>query len=124
MIWLSLDMVETFHRESIVRYGGSDGLRDAGLLASALARPENIQGYEPDADIFRLAAAYVAGIVKNHPFVDGNKRTGALAGYVFLVLNGVHVELVEAEIVAMIIGLAASEVDESEIAAWYRKSAT
>jgi len=124
VIWLSLDMVETFHRESIVRYGGSDGLRDAGLLASALARPENIQGYEPDADIFRLAAAYVAGIVKNHPFVDGNKRTGALAGYVFLVLNGVHVELVEAEIVAMIIGLAASEVDESEIAAWYRKSAT
>jgi death-on-curing protein len=124
MKWLSLDMVETFHRESLVRFGGADGLRDAGLLASALARPENALAYEPDADVFRLAATYCAGIVKNHPFIDGNKRTGTLAAIAFLALNGVQVEFDEAEIVAMIIGLAASEVDEIRLANWLRKSST
>jgi death-on-curing protein len=80
MIWLTKDMVEAFHREALARFGGGDGLRDPGLLESALARPENIHAYEPDADIFRLAASYCAGIVKNHPFVDGNKRTGICGG--------------------------------------------
>ena len=67
--------MEAFHRESLVRFGGADGLRDEGLLLSALARPENILAYEPVADAFRLAAAYCAGIIKNHPFIDGNKRS-------------------------------------------------
>lgn len=123
MIWLTRDMVEVFHRESLARFGGADGLRDEGLLLSALARPENIHAYEPDADIFRLAAAYCAGIVKNHPFIDGNKRTGVLAAVTFLALNDVPVDFEEATIVTMIIGLAASEVSEDELAQWLRNAA-
>ena len=123
MNWLTIDMVEGFHRESLALFGGSDGLRDRGLLESALARPENILAYEPNADIFRLAAAYGYGLVKNHPFVDGNKRTGTLAAVVFLGLNGVQVEFNEAEIAVMIIGLAASEFSEDDLANWLRKNA-
>lgn len=115
-------MVEGFHGESLVRFGGSDGLRDRGLLESALARPENILTYQPDADVFRLAAAYGHGLVKNHPFIDGNKRTGALAAVVFLALNGVAVEFDEAEIAVVIIGLAAGKVSEAELAIWLRKA--
>lgn len=120
MIWLTREMVEVFHRESLARFGGADGLRDEGLLLSALARPENIHAYEPEADMFRLAAAYCAGIVKNHPFIDGNKRTSVLAAATFLALNDVAVEFEEAMIVTMIIGLAAGEVSEDELAQWLR----
>lgn len=123
MIWLTKDMVEAFHRESLVRFGGSDGLRYEGLMLSALARPENIRVYEPDADIFRLAAAYCTGIVKNHPFIDGNKRTGVLWAVVFLGINGVELTFDEATIVAMIYGLAASEVTELQLENWLRNSA-
>ncbi|MFT3986583.1 type II toxin-antitoxin system death-on-curing family toxin [Aestuariivirga sp.] len=123
MIWLTTAMVEAFHRESLVRFGGADGLRDEGLLLSALARPENIFAYEPDADIFRLAAAYCAGVVKNHPFIDGNKRTGTLCAVVFLGLNDVAVEFDEAMIVTMIYGLAAGEISEDALAAWLRELA-
>jgi death on curing protein len=123
MIWLTKDMVDAFHRESLVRFGGGDGLRDAGLLESALARPENIVAYEPDADAFRLAAAYCAGIVKNHPFIDGNKRTGTLAAVAFLAINGIALEFEEADIAAMIIGLAAGENTEDQIADWLRNAA-
>lgn len=123
MIWLTKDMVEAFHRESLVRFGGSEGLRDEGLMLSALARPENIRVYEPDADIFRLAAAYCTGIVKNHPFIDGNKRTGVLCAVVFLGINGVELTFDEATIVAMIYGLAASEVTELQLENWLRNSA-
>lgn len=115
-------MVEAFHRESLVRFGGADGLRDEGLLLSALARPENILAYEPDADVFRLAAVYCAGIVKNHPFIDGNKRTGILSAVVFLGLNGVETNFDEAMIVTMVYGLAASEVKEDVFASWLRSS--
>lgn len=115
-------MVEAFHAESLARFGGADGLRDAGLMLSALARPENIHAYDESADIFALAAAYCAGIVKNHPFIDGNKRTGLLAAIVFLGLNDIAFEFDEAEIVIMIYGLAAGEVPEDAIAAWLRKS--
>jgi death-on-curing protein len=83
MFWLTKDMVDVFHRESLARFGGADGIRDQGLLESALARPENVHAYEPDADVFRLAAVYCHGIVKNHPFIDGNKRTGTLAAIAF-----------------------------------------
>jgi death on curing protein len=114
--------VEAFHRESLAQFGGGDGLRDAGLLASALARPQNVLAYEPDADVFRLAASYCHGIVKNHPFIDGNKRTGALAAVAFLALNGVEVAFDEPDIVVMVIGLAASEVSEEQLADWLRRS--
>jgi death-on-curing protein len=123
MKWLAKDMVEAFHRESLVRFGGADGLRDQGLLESALARPENIHAYEPEADIFSLAATYCAGIVRNHPFVDGNKRTGILSAVAFLALNGIEVEFEETSIVMMVIGLAAGEMDEATVANWLRGAA-
>ena len=123
MKWLTKDIVEVFHQESLARFGGAEGVRDVGLLKSALARPENIHAYEPEADIFRLAAGYCAGIVKNHSFVDGNKRTGMLSAVVFLQLNDVAVEFSEASIVAMVLGLAASEIGEDEFAQWLREAA-
>ncbi|MGQ0484199.1 MAG: type II toxin-antitoxin system death-on-curing family toxin [Hyphomicrobiales bacterium] len=123
MIWLTKHMVEAFHRESLARFGGADGVRDPGLWESALARPENIHAYEPEADVFRLAAAYCTVVVKNHPFIDGNKRTGTLCAVVFLGLNGVDVEFDEPTIVTMIYGLAAGEVIEDQLAAWLRASA-
>lgn len=123
MIWLDHDMVNTFHRESLALFGGGDGLRDAGLLESALARPQNLALYEPEADVFRLAASYCHGIVKNHPFVDGNKRTGTLAAVAFLALNDIEVQFDEPEIVVMVIGLASSEVSEIEFADWLRQAA-
>jgi death on curing protein len=122
MIWLTRNMVEAFHRESLSRFGGADGLRDEGLLLSALARPENIHAYEPDADMFRLAAAYCAGVVKNHPFIDGNKRTGILSAIVFLSLNGIEPEFDEAMVVMMVYGLAAGDVTESAFASWLKDS--
>ncbi len=122
MIWLTRHMVEAFHRESLARFGGADGTRDAGLLLSALARPENILAYEPEADAFRLAAAYCAGVIKNHPFVDGNKRTGVLCAIVFLGLNNITTNFDEPMIVTMVYGLAAGDVTEDEFAAWLRNS--
>ena len=123
MFWLTESMVEAFHRESLVHFGGAEGVRDVGLLKSAMARPENVLAYEPESDVFRLAAAYCHGLVKNHPFVDGNKRTGTLAAVAFLALNGIELEFDEAEIAVMIIGLASSEVSEGELAEWLRRSA-
>ncbi len=120
MIWLTKNMVEAFHRESLARFGGADGLRDEGLLESALARAESIHPYNPQADLFELAAAYCTGIVKNHAFIDGNKRTGILSAVVFLGLNGVEVEFDEAMVVSMIYGLAAEEVTEAVLSTWFR----
>jgi death on curing protein len=104
-------MVEAFHAESLARFGGADGLRDEGLMLSAMARPENIHAYDDGADIFTLAAAYC------------NKRTGLLAAIVFLGLNDISFEFDEPQIVVMIYGLAAGEVAETEIADWLRNSA-
>jgi death on curing protein len=123
MNWLSKDMVVAFHRESLVRFGGADGMRDEGLLLSALARPENIVAYEPDADPFRLAAGYCYGVVKNYPFIDGNKRTGTLCAVVFLGINGFDLQFDEPQIVSMILGIAASELNEFQLAQWLRESA-
>ena len=121
MNWLTSDMVEVFHRESLVHFGGAEGVRDNGLLQSALARPENILAYEPEATVFRLAAAYAHGIIKNHPFVDGNKRTGTLAAAAFLALNGFEIDCDEAEVVVVIIGVASSDVSESHLADWLQR---
>ncbi len=116
--WLTRDMVAAFHRESIARFGGDDGIRDEGLLESALARPQNRGAYEENPSIFELAADYCEGIVRNHPFVNGNKRAGLLAARVFLSLNGYRFEPQEAATVRMIWGLAAGEVDGATLARW------
>ena len=88
MKWLRVDAVLAMHKRQIAEHGGGDGVRDIGLLESALARAQNILAYEPDADIARLAAAYGFGIAKNHPFVDGNKRMALVATRTYLLLNG------------------------------------
>lgn len=116
--WLRAVDVLGAHRKLIEFSGGSDGVRDQGLLESALARPLNIAAYEPDAPLTRLAAAYGYGIAKNHPFVDGNKRAAFIAIELFLDLHGIAISADEDEKYAMMIRLAASEMSEEELADW------
>jgi death-on-curing protein len=120
--WLRREAVLILHDESLAEHGGASGVRDAGLLDSALARPENLFAYgEPD--LFDLAGVYAAGIVKNHPFVDGNKRTGFLAAAVFLEINGFSLRAGEVDATLKTIALAASEISDVEYAAWLRENA-
>jgi death on curing protein len=117
--WLREDVVVAMHDEQIAAHGGRAGLRDAGLLASALARPQNQAAYgEPF--VFDLAAAYAFGIIMNHPFVDGNKRTGFLATYVFLNLNGWELMASEGEAVEAVLALAVGEIDEAGLSNWLK----
>ena len=117
--WLSKTVVLAMHEKLIADHGGSPGLRDSGLLDSALARARQLYAYgKPDtAD---LAAAYATGIIRNHPFVDGNKRTGFMSAYVFMAENGLQLTASEVEVVQIVTLLAASEIDEAEFAAWLR----
>jgi len=116
--WLTQRMVQAFHRETLLKHGGGTGLRDEKLLESALARPQNRAACDTEATVFDLAAEYCAGIVGNHPFVDGNKRTGLLAAVVFLSFNGYRLDADEADIVATIEGLAAGQVDAERLSRW------
>ncbi len=119
--WLLKQTVIALHTESILEHGGGTGLRDEGLLESAMARPMNLAAYgEPTP--FVLAAAYAFGIVRNHPFVDGNKRTGLLAAYAFLRRNGWRLGAAEAETVTTFLRLAAGELTEDELASWMEKN--
>ncbi|MCU0246611.1 MAG: type II toxin-antitoxin system death-on-curing family toxin [Bryobacter sp.] len=118
--WLGKEAVLLLHQMSLAQFGGSAGLRDEGLLESALARPQNIQAYEPDSDLARLAAAYALGIAKNHPFVDGNKRAAFAALGVFLRKNGHDLTATQADATLTILRLAAGECSEDELAAWIR----
>lgn len=117
--WLSLQIVVAIHDEQLSIYGGAEGLRDEGMLASALDRPKNKWAYE-QAELAELAAAYAFGIARNHPFVDGNKRTSLLALYTFLGINDVEFIVPEADAAAMILSLAAGEVSEESLARWIR----
>lgn len=117
--WLTTAMVVAIHDEQLAIHGGSAGLRDAGMLESALSRPRNKWAYE-NAELAELAAAYGYGIARNHPFVDGNKRTSLLAIYTFLGANDVEFIVPEAEAAAMILSLAAGEVSEENLARWIR----
>ena len=115
--WLREDVVVALHSEQIAEHGGSPGIRDVGLLSSALARPQHRAAYgEPT--VFDLAAAYAFSIVSNHPFVDGNKRTGLLAAYVFLDLNGWELTASETEAVTAVLALAVKEIDEAGFSSW------
>tara|TARA_R110002072_G_scaffold2233_4_gene18372 strand:- start:1528 stop:1929 length:402 start_codon:yes stop_codon:yes gene_type:complete len=120
--WLTPRMVQAFHLETLQRHGGGTGLRDEALLLSALARPRNRAAYDKSATLFDLAAEYGAGVVGNHPFVDGNKRTGLLAAVVFLSLNGYRLQADEADIVATIEALAAGRVDVERLSAWFERN--
>lgn len=117
--WLLNGVVLALHDEQLAEHGGSPGVRDAGLLSSALARPQNQVAYG-DPSVFDLAAAYAFGIIRNHPFVDGNKRTGFLAAYVFLDLNGWELMAHEDEAVAAVLALAAGEIQEAGFSEWLK----
>ena len=111
------------HNRLIAEFGGVAGLRDEGLLESALACPENVAAYVKEAGPFRLAAALAFGIIRNHPFLDGNKRTGAVLGEMFLWLAGYVVEASEEDKYGVYAGVAASSVSEEELAAWLERRA-
>jgi death-on-curing protein len=117
-VWLLKPAVIAVHSMMVARFGGAAGIRDEGLLVSALARPTNIYLYENSTDIAALAAAYAAGLSQNHPFIDGNKRIGFMAAFMFLDLNGSMLEADEVSTTAMTLSLAASEIDEKDYAAW------
>jgi death-on-curing protein len=118
-VWLLETAVLIAHETSIALHGGSPGIRDLGLLESALARPRNLYEYS-QADLFELAAAYTVGIVKNHPFVDGNKRAGFLAGAMFLELKGLRFSANEADATQVILALAAGNMAEHQLADFLR----
>ena len=117
--WLLNGVVLALHDEQLAEHGGSLGVRDAGLLSSALARPQN-QAADGDPSVFDLAAAYAFGIIRNHPFVDGNKRTGFLAAFVFLDLNGWELMAHEDEAVAAVLALSAGEMQEAGFSQWLK----
>ena len=117
-VWLSHLAVLTVHQMMIARFGGLEGIRDERLLDSALARPQNLYHYENCKDLPRLAAAYAAGLIQNHPFVDGNKRSGFISAYTFLDLNGATLHADEVSATSMTLSLAASELDELAYAQW------
>ena len=119
LVWLSVDLVIDIHSEQLALFGGPDGLRDRGLLESALARPINKHAYGDD-DLASLAASYAFGIARNHPFVDGNKRVAFAAFLVFLGLNGVTFRVEPAQATASILALAAGEIDEAGFTRWVR----
>lgn len=115
----SREFVEAMHSEQLRLHGGAQGIRDEGMLESALFRPLQKEAYgEPD--ICELAAAYLFGIVKNHPFVDGNKRTGFAAADLFLYFNGFSVEAEQVDIIQLVLMVAAAEIDEAGAAAFFR----
>ena len=116
---MSERVVRAVHDKQIAEHGGLSGVRDDGMLPSALMRPQQQYTYgEPT--VFELAAAYAFGIVNNHPFIDGNKRTGFLAAYVFLVLNGWELMASEAEAVTAVLNLARGDMSERDFAQWLK----
>jgi len=120
-IWLAREVVLAIQGELLNRFGGLAGIRDEGLLDSAINKPKNLFAYGQPTP-FELAASYATGLVKNHPFLDGNKRIGFMAAYVFLGANGWSLEATEEEAVLETLALAAGESTESDYAAWLSKN--
>jgi death-on-curing protein len=122
IVWLLEETLTAIHHRQIAEHGGSEGLRDEGLLLSALARPQNLLAYgEPAPDLASLAAAYAYGIARNHPFVDGNKRTALVVARTFLILNGVDLEATQDDKVLTFLNLAEGAISEEDLADWIRK---
>lgn len=117
-IWIDERDVLAIHGQLLAAYGGSPGLRDEGLLQSALARPRQHHAYADQSDVIEMAALYTAGIVRNHPFVDGNKRAGFVAGVLFLELNGFTFMASEEDATQAVLGLAGGTLDEAAYTAW------
>lgn len=123
-VLLTLDQILRLHRSLINAYGGADGTRDMGLLVSALAQPAaSFGGQALHADLFEMASAYLFHIVSNHPFIDGNKRTGSASAIVFLELNGVEIDADEDGLIDITIAVASGKAGKPEIAAFFRDRA-
>ena len=122
--WLTSAAVVAIHQELTARYGGMPGLRAPESLDSALARAKHLVTYKPRVTVPELASAYAWGLLRNHPFVDGNKRIAAAAMVVFLDLNGWELTCSEAEETAMVLRAAAGEIDEAAFSVWVQRSAT
>jgi death-on-curing protein len=121
LVWVDAADCHSFHEELLARFGGLAGVRDEGLLDSALNRPIQLFNYG-DPSIFEMAAAYASGIVKNHPFLDGNKRSGFMAATLFLESNGHQFIAPEIEVVERTLALAASAIGDAEYAEWLERS--
>lgn len=117
-VWLSKELVLAIHDEQLREFGGASGIRDEGLLESALERPRNKLAYE-QPELPELAAAYAFGLAKNHPFVDGNKRTAFVASVVFLEMNGSSFQASEEDVVVTFLALAAGEMTQARLARWF-----
>jgi death-on-curing protein len=120
-VWIPVEAVLAIQEELLARFGGLSGLRDAGLLDSALNRPKQVF-YYGSPTLFSLAAEYAMGIVKNHPFLDGNKRAGFMTAYTFLGVNGYELDAPEADAVIQTLALAAGAIGAEEYAAWLKVS--
>ena len=119
-IWVPRLAVDAMHFELLARHGGLRGLKDENALESALARPRNKWGYDPDTDLYMLAAAYGYGLARSHCYADGNKRLAFAVMYTFLGLNGLEIEAPEPEVVVLATDLAAGKVREKPLAEWLR----
>lgn len=117
--WLTRQALEAIHDEQLIEHGGLSGIKDENALEASLARPLHKAAYET-LDIHDLAAAYLFGIVRNHPFSDGNKRTGFLAAYTFLFINGFQIDATNAEVVQFVMDVAAGLIGEDNAARWFR----
>jgi len=122
-VWIDAIEAVIMHDRELAMHGGSTGVRDSGLLESALARPRNHWAYAETAPSLPvLAAALAFGISSNHPFVDGNKRTALVASFVFLDVNGLEVTATQEDAYGTILGLAAGEISEEQLAAWFERN--
>jgi death on curing protein len=119
-LWLTRAIVEALHADQIREHGGRSGIRDKAPLESALARPRQRWVYDPDADLAALAAEYGYGLARNHPFVDGNKRTAFVATNVLLILNGFEIDAPEPAVVDVMLQTAAGRMDQRGFASWIR----
>lgn len=119
--WIDRRALLLLHEETLAEHGGLRGMRDEGGFDAALARPKHIQAYEADVDLARLAAAYCHGLLRNHPFNDGNKRAGFLALGLFLSLNGCELDAPQAEAASVIFAAAAGDLSEKKLTAWIRE---
>ncbi|MET3613039.1 death-on-curing protein [Rhizobium aquaticum] len=117
--WLSREAIEIMHQEQLLEHGGLPGLKDENALEAALARPLNKAAYGED-DVFVLAAAYLYGLTRNHPFSDGNKRTGFLAAYTFLWISGYALEAEQSVVIEFVLSVAAGEIDEEGATRFFR----
>jgi death on curing protein len=120
-VFLRLNEVIEIHNDQIKRYGGLSGIRDLALLKSALAMPPaGIEGEYLHTDIYEMAAAYLFHILRNHPFIDGNKRTGAVSAVVFLLMNGLELEVDENDFEKMVVLVAEGKIDKAAAAQFFR----